>query len=226
MAGIKAHTRYRLRNGDTVPSVTTVLDSQLGWSKRVLISWARREALAGRDPDKILRDTGDTGTCAHLLIQGFLECVGVDVDVADFSENQIKSGCRAFESFKSWYGTKELEIISTELEVVSEEYRYGGTLDILARGKQGSSEGTLLIDLKTSKAVYPEHIVQVAAYGRAYEEQENKHIDSCEILHLGKDGSGYSQHVISPGHIETAWEVFLHCRELYDLQKKLKGAIF
>ena len=219
MAGIKCHQRYRLKSGEIIPSVTAIIDSQLGWKARSLMAWSRREALQGNDPDKILKETGDSGTCAHLLIQGFLE--GRDVSIADFSENQIEAGSRAFESFKSWYGTKGIEVIHTEHRVVSEKYRFGGTLDILCviGGK------LCLLDIKTSKAVYPEFICQIAGYGRAYDEQTGKSIDSYEILHLGKDGSGYQHHVISPGHIETAWEVFRHCRGLYDLQKKLKGAV-
>jgi hypothetical protein len=200
--------------------VTTILDSQLGWSKRALIQWARREALEGNDSNLILLDTGSIGTVAHLLIQGFIE--GRDPNIADFTSNQIEAGSRALENFKSWLKGKEVEFLHLEKRVVSEKFRYGGTLDILAVIK-----GLLcLLDLKTSKAIYPEFICQIAAYGLAYEEQESGHIAEYHLLQLGKDGSGYQHHVLTEAQIETGFEVFLHCRQLYDLQKRLKGAIF
>ena len=213
----KSHRKYRLRGGDIVPGVTTILDSQLGWAKRVLMAWSRREALSGGDSEKILRDTGKIGTCAHLLCQGFLE--GRDVDIADFSSNQIKCACFAFESFKSFWAVQDMACVRLEFPVISEEHRFGGTLDIVAK----SGGKLILIDLKTSKGLYPEFICQVAAYGRAYESQEGQKIGGYHLLKLSTDGPGYEHHVISPEHISVAWEVFLHCRELYDLQRKLKG---
>lgn len=219
MSSIKAHQRYKLRNGDIVPGVTTILDSQLGWSKRVLMAWSRREALDGNDPDKILRETGDSGTCTHKLIEAHIN--SLSPNLSDFSQSQIGAAQQGFAAFLSWERCHELEYLHLEYPVVSEIYRFGGTIDIIAR-----FGGLLwLIDLKTSKGLYPEFIVQVAAYGKAYEEQDGQKIDEYHLLQLSKDGGGFQHHRISPEKIETAWQVFEHCRGLYDLQKKLRGAV-
>jgi len=217
MANIKAHTRYRLKNGNIIPGVTTILDSQLGWSKWVLMAWSRREALEGNDPDKILRETGDSGTCTHYLIESHINCI--KPNLSDFTQSQIDASQQGFAAFLSWERSYSLEYLHLEYPVVSEFYRFGGTADLIARWK-----GWIwLIDLKTSKAVYPEMVVQVAAYGRAYEEQEGQKVAEYHILQLSKDGGGFQHHRISPEKIEVAWSVFEHCRELYALQRKMKG---
>jgi len=48
--------------------------------------------------------------------------------------------------------------------VVSRQYRYMGTLDLICELPR---LGTTLIDVKTSKGVYPETALQLAAYGLA-----------------------------------------------------------
>ena len=216
MSNVKAHTRYKLRNGKVCPSVTTILNSQLGWNKAALVAWSAREALQGNDPDALAMDAADSGTVTHKLVEGHIKVE--DVDVSDFTANQIAAGKVGFAAFQSWEHGREIEYVHTEHQVISELYKFGGTIDILCR-----IDGVLsLIDLKTSKSLYPEFVVQVAAYGRAYEEQESQKIGKYHLLRLSKSGGGYEHHVISPERVEVAWSVFKHCRELYDLQKELK----
>ena len=64
MAKTKAHTAYKLKDGTRVKGVTTILNN-LGWNKNVLVAWARRTALAGDDPDAVLKEAGAIGTLAH-----------------------------------------------------------------------------------------------------------------------------------------------------------------
>ena len=219
MSSIKCHTRYRLKNGTVVPSVTTLIDSCLGFNKRVLIAWARRKALEGLDPDAILKETGDEGTCSHLLIAAYLE--GGTANVGDFSANQVKAGGWALQSFKSWHASNPFEVVKLEYPVVSESLKYGGCIDII-----GKVDGKLaLVDIKTSKGIWPEMIVQIAAYGAAYESQEGEKIENYHLLQLSKSGISFQHFKISPEKIETAFAVFKHCRELYDLQKIMKGFI-
>ena len=222
----KAHQRYRLSTtkdwpkGEIVPGVTTIIDSQLGWNKRVLIGWARREALAGRDPDKILDQAGDIGSAVHNMIEAHVKSqiknVKIETNLSDFSQDVIDKAETAFLAFLDWEKHNNLKYIASELTVISEEFRYGGMIDIIA-----VRDGSIwLIDPKSSKGIYPEFIVQVAAYKMAYWEQEHKLINEIHLLHLGKENGEFSDHKISPKQIEYALDVFLKCRALYDLQKK------
>lgn len=218
----KAHQRYRLKatedfkKGEIVPGVTTILGGQLAWNKNVLIAWARRSALAGQDPDKIRDEAADSGTCTHYLIECHIK--GVEPDPKDFTAAQIDKAETGFLAFLDWEKSCELDYLKLEYGVVSENLRYGGTCDIIAK-KNGS---LWLLDIKTSKAVYPEHKIQVSAYREAYEEQEQERINECHIIQLSKDTGGFQHHKLTPVELTYGWEVFKLCRELYDLQKIMK----
>lgn len=227
MGKTKAHIRYRLKptesfqKGEIVPGVTTIIDSQLGWNKRILIAWARREALAGRDPNKILAQAGDIGGAGHKFIEAhvksYIEAKKIEPDLKEYSQDVIDKAETVFLAFLDWEKHNQLNYIASELPVVSERYRYGGTIDILA-----TQDGELwLIDPKSSKGIYPEFIVQVVAYEIAFQEQNNEMISQIHLLHLGKEHGEFSDHKISQAQLNIAREIFLNCRKLYDLQKKL-----
>uniref|UniRef100_A0A6M3LCG6 Putative PD-(D/E)XK nuclease superfamily protein n=1 Tax=viral metagenome TaxID=1070528 RepID=A0A6M3LCG6_9ZZZZ len=222
MADTKAHQRYRLKptpkfpKGEIVPGVTTIIDSQLGWNKRVLMAWTRREALAGQDPEKLKEEAGDSGTCTHRLVEAHIK--RVEADLKDFTANQINKAETGFLAFLDWEKENKLEYVGLEFQVVSESLRYGGTIDILAR----KNSSLWQVDLKTSKGIWPEMKVQVAAYNYAYEEQEGKHIDECHLLQLNKEDGSFQHHKLSREQIDDGLEVFLACRKLYDIQKRFK----
>ena len=76
--------------------------------------------------------------------------------------------------------------MESELKLVSEEYKYGGTTDILIRYK-----GKVYIgDFKTSNHIYVEHIAQLAAYRHAVEETTDYKIEGAEEL-LRRDTEEY-----------------------------------
>jgi hypothetical protein len=208
--------------GQIVPGVTTIIDSQLGWNKRILIAWARREAMAGRDPDKILLQAGDIGGCVHKMIEAHvksqIEKEEIKPDLSDYTANDIDKAETAFIAFLDWEKDKELKYINSELRVVSEQYSYGGTVDIIAE----KEDSLWLIDPKSSKGIYPEFIVQVAAYANALEEQCGEIADEIHLLHLGKENGEFSDHKISDKQIESAWKVFKCCRKLYELHRTFK----
>jgi hypothetical protein len=67
----------------------------------------------------------------------------------------------AVEAVREWVGVNDLTIIGSELLAYSPEWRLGGTIDFLGRYPDGR---VLLADFKTSKRIYSEHIIQLAAY--------------------------------------------------------------
>lgn len=212
----KAHTRYYLKTGELVVGVTSVIDSQLGWSKRALIAWARRESLAGNDPNKILAEAGDVGTCTHYLIQCHI--TGKEPDLSGFTKDQIDKAENGFLAFLDWEESTGFLYEHIEFPVVSEQYRYGGTIDIITR-----RNGLLyLFDVKSARNIYPEHIIQISAYHHAYEEQEQEQIQKFQLLHVGKHDGSFAVHNIAGSQIAKGWGVFKLLRELYDLEKEFK----
>lgn len=221
----KAHQRYRLKDGTIVPSTTTIIN-ELGWNKNALIAWARREALAGNDPDKVRDQAADIGTLAHYMIECHLK--GEEPDISEYGQADIDKAENCYLNYLEWEKEHVDEVWHSELQLVSEVHKYGGTMDLI-----GVIDGKpSLLDFKSSKGVYPEFKVQIAAYLQLYFENFrqksssalwDKYILTGHILRLDKNGDGFEHHVLGrlTDTLHYPWEVFVHCRQLYDLKKKV-----
>lgn len=213
MAKTKAHTAYRLKDGRRVKGVTTILNN-LGWNKNVLMAWARRTALAGDDPDAVLKEAGTIGTLAHYLCESHIK--GEEPDMADYSAEQIEKAENAFLGYLEWEKMTKPKYEAIELKMVSEKYEVGGTADFIAR-----INGSLVLgDFKTSKGIYPEMTCQLAAYRKMYLELQPKaKIGSAMILKLDKNSGNFSHHFVSKQQLDWGWNVFKCCMELDKLKK-------
>jgi len=221
---IKAHTTYKDKGGGRVPSVTTILDVL---AKPALIPWANRLGLRGIDSSKYVDEKAAIGTLAHKMICGFLTgsmiveptpftIEDVSFDFPDYTANQMEMAHLCFEKFREWYSENDIEFILSEAVFVSEEYKYGGTIDFYCKlnGKYA------LVDFKTSKAVYSEHFIQLAAYEQLLVEN-GREVDGCRILRIGRDeDEGFEELVRND--LTNQFLMFYYCREIYRL-KNLKG---
>jgi hypothetical protein len=68
------------------------------------------------------------------------------------------------EHYRTWRDASGWDLKVREAVLVNPEFGFGGTLDILARDRDGRS---VLADIKTGTGVYKESILQLAAYGLA-----------------------------------------------------------
>jgi hypothetical protein len=80
---------------------------------------------------------------------------------------------------------KRIKVLTAELPLLSEKWRVGGTLDMVATINNGP---IVLIDFKTSSAIRPAYVAQVAAYVDMLEEHYGKVAESALIVRFGKDG--------------------------------------
>lgn len=210
-----AHTKYEL-NGEKVPSVTSIISSQLGWNKNMLIAWARKEALNGNDPTKVLTEAGNIGSITHYLIECHI--ANQKPDTNQYTPENVSKAENGFIAFLDWEKQYKPKYLNSELKLVSEKYRYGGTIDLIAdiEGKHS------LIDFKTSKGIYTDHKIQVSAYVKMYSELKQA-IDNIYILKLGKEDGSFEHHTISMDTINSGWQVFLCLLELYKLQKAMEN---
>ena len=215
MAKTKAHTAYKLKNGKRVKGVTTIL-SNLGWNKNVLVAWARRTALAGDDPDAVLKEAGAIGTLAHYLCE--CDIKGEEPELDDYSAEQIEKAENAFLGYLEWKKMTKPKYEAIELKMVSEKYKVGGTADFVAR----INNSLVLGDIKTSKGIYPEMTAQLAAYRKMYLEiQPKAKIESAMILKLDKNSGAFSHHFVGKSQLDWGWKVFEHCMALEELHKEL-----
>lgn len=201
-------TIYKLADGTRVPGVTTFLGVL---NKPALIKWANNLGLQGIDSTKYVDSLADVGTLAHSMILAHLK--KEELDTSDYSQSQIDLASNSFLSYLEWEKHHKIEPILIETPLVSEEYRFGGTPDLLAKVDGVST----LIDFKTSKAIYPEHLIQVSAYWGLILEHGHT-VDKAMILRIGRDESeGFEVKPVVA--LTTNWEIFTHCLAIYELQK-------
>ena len=211
LARVKPHTRYKV-DGKRVPSVTTITGLL---AKPALVKWSNRLGLQGIDSAKYLAKTASIGTLAHHMVEFHLQ--GEEPVLYSYSLEAIEAAGNSLVAYLDWERRHEVEVIWTEKALVSSEYRYGGTIDayLWLDGKRA------LVDFKTSKALYPEHFVQVAAYEYLMMENGYK-VNEVWILRIGRaEGGGFEDKRI----LDTSrhFELFLHLRQVYELQKAIRG---
>lgn len=215
MAKTKAHTRYRLADKTIVPGVTTIISSSLGWDKNVLIAWARKTALAGEDPTKQRDAAAEIGTLTHLLIESHIR--GAKPVYDDYSKNDIDKAETGFLAFLDWEKKNNPVYKETELQLISENYRVGGTVDAIVE----IGDKLIMVDHKTSSGIYESAKIQVAAY-RQLAIENGYPIQKVQILHINKKDGSFSEHNLSNDLLDNCWKAFLCCLELYQLHKVIK----
>ena len=215
---VKAHTIYKHSDGKRVPGVTTIIGGNLGWKTRGLMYWAVNEVKKGNDPFKVRDQAADIGTITHALIEGHLTGE-VMIDELEYAPKDFEKAEGAFMAYLEWENKHEPVVVATEVPLVSDEYRYGGTLDLVAK-----IDGVLtLVDFKTSKAMYPDHIIQLAAYQELWRETHDGEVLAPSLLRISKDDGSIDYH--SPDRftkIDKAFECFIACLTLHILKKEVK----
>lgn len=204
---------YFTKDGKRVPSVTTII----GKFKDAggLMHWAWDLGRQG----KYYRDERDkaanSGTIAHLLVEQWIHKQDPTVEGTHPADVESRAW-KAFEAFKQWAQQTKLSVTETEIGLVSEKHRFGGTLDaMLVNGKRS------LGDWKTSNAVYGEYLYQLAAYGLLWEENfPDKPIQGgYHLLRFSKDYPDFCHHFFD--ELESAKRGFILMRELYDIKEVL-----
>ena len=217
MGNVRAHTKYTLADGSVIPSVTTIIGDNLGWNKNALLAWVRREALAGRDPDRVKEAAAEIGTLAHAMIEERVKrMLGVafnEVDPRAYSGETWERARVAFTAFLAWEETQEVAYLASEVRMVSEWWHYGGTLDVVA-----TVGGVLsLLDIKTSNGLYPEHRIQLAAYRQLWRENNGEWLVP-HLIQLGKTDGAFHHHAL--GSLDKEWEAFMILLRLNQLRRE------
>jgi hypothetical protein len=146
------------------------------------------------------RKAMDTGTLVHDAIETHL--AGGDPSSAlDGNE----AAANAFLAWLEWAKHAELEPLHVERQVVSRDYRYAGTADLI--GRMGDT--TCLLDWKSSKGIYAEYLWQVCAYAAAYTEETRNEIAAVGVVRLDKEtGMPECRLVTDRAEREAGWTMF------------------
>ena len=192
------------------------------------MGWSRKEALKGEDPNKIRDVAAEIGTLAHALIEEYLgltyETVEPKpVDRDEYTKADLKKANKSFQAYMEWEGKQEIEVLKSELQLPHPYLMYGGTIDMIA-----TLDGELtLVDFKTGKNVYNDHVIQVAAYRRlmidqdSYQEGGYPTDAPAIILHISKESGRFTAHDFTAKDLFAPWLVFQHCLEIRNLKGKM-----
>lgn len=121
------------------------------------------------EAEAIKKEAGEKGSRVHHAISDILKgkVVKIDDKYADNEGNEPKEltaiEYEAIMSFANWVNDIQPEALAVDYTLVNEEGNYAGTIDMKLK-----IDGEIwIVDIKTSKDVYPSHELQVSAYKKA-----------------------------------------------------------
>jgi len=211
MSTTKAHQQYKTKDGTIVPGVTTILGIL---AKPALIHWAWNLGMQKQDYRKVRDKAADIGTIAHLMIE--CDIKGVPFDRTQYVPDNVDKAENAYLAWLEWRDKFKVITVASEKQIVSEEYKFGGTIDWVAL----HTDQLWLIDFKSSKDIYPEMKYQLAAYCYLWDQNDSKCIDQVHLIQLGKEDGAFSHHYYPD--MKDEWEIFKHCLGIYNLTRKNK----
>ena len=183
---------------------------KIGEDQSFLINWAWKLGLDGKDHKKVTDYAADIGSVAHFLIECWFN--QDTPDLCEFSKSAIDAGNLIFEKFKVSWGKNNLTWVASELELVSEEHNYGGTLDIIAKDQDRQ---LVLVDIKSSPRVYGQFYRQLAGYEHLYNELHDEKIARRVIFRHGKDDPDDTE-IRWLDNLDKHWTVFKSQLALYE----------
>lgn len=213
---------YRLKDGTRVPGVTTIINRFK--DSGGLLYWACEQGQAiERGEISSLYDrrdeAADAGTLAHSLVEHYIN----EEEHPPIEMNDIgKQAMQGFQNYLQWEKDNKIQVIKQEIELVSEEYKYGGCPDALGI----NSENQLcVLDWKTSNKVYPDYLIQIVAYHHLWEENntEKPITGGYHLLRFSKEHADFAHYYWQ--ELDDAWEQFKLFRRAYEIDKLLKKRI-
>lgn len=176
------------------------------------------------DYKKAREKAADAGTCAHEMFDCWTKGIPFDpIEPFRYPPDIRALAEPAFEAGKEWAANSKFSVVESEVSLVSEKYRFGGTRDgILINGKRA------IADVKTSNAIYADYLLQLASYAILDEEQGNTIDGGFHLLKFSKqalptDPIRFTHFYWS--QLDQAKTAFLLMRELYDHMKELEKMV-
>ena len=215
---------YRNKDGVRIPGTTTIIGRFK--DSGGLLHWAFKQGQAAeRGEINSLYDKRDeaaeSGTLAHEMVEAHINGEEFKPSKLEHSHEVVKQAEKAFNAYLLWESMTKLEIVDQEMQLVSEEYQFGGCPDAI-----GTINGELcLIDWKTSNGVYPDYLMQLAAYKQLWEENhpDKPLTGGFHLCRFAKEYGDFTHHYFD--ELDDAWEQFKLFRQAYDLDKKLKKRV-
>jgi len=217
---------YFLRDGTKVDSVTTIL----GRFKEsgALINWAYKQGLAHVALYDSRDEAADIGSLAHAMANHYLRKEDPEQALIGQLPKLALPARVAFGTFVQWAEAQDAELIPCETPMVSEWHKFGGTPDFLMRTRRKLVVGNVIerrlrmSDLKTSRGIYRDMLLQVAAYGILWDENhpDDPITGGYDIARFSKGAPDFEHRHFD--NLDEAKAMFLLLRQAYELDLKLK----
>jgi hypothetical protein len=162
-------------------------------------------------------EAAESGTLAHAMVEDHLNGLPLKWP-EDTPEVTVREANNAFNAYLNWASMTKLKIIEQEMPLVSEEYQFGGCPDAIGE----INDKLCLVDWKTSNSVYPDYLIQLAAYKQLWEENnpDRPLTGGFHLCRFAKQHGDFSHHYYPD--LSEAWEQFKLFRKAYDIDKELK----
>ncbi len=203
----KAQTQYQLKDGTTVPSVTTILNIL---SKPILLDRAWKCGWEDLDYREVQGSADDIATLARYLIACHLK--GKTPNTSPYSPLEVEKAKHCLTKYQRWEREHPMMPVIIEMPLVSEDFKYGGTPDLLAELDGGLS----LVDFEIGKAVYRGSFYQLAAYWKLVTEQ-GWPLTTARVLGIGTDEDEAFEEWLRTS-LDAEWGISMHCLTIYRLQ--------
>jgi len=213
---------YLTEQGNYVPSVTTILDC---YPKSAgFYEWLKK---VGEDADSIRDEAGDRGSTVHKLTERYdageevaliNEAGNIDYKLLEWS---------MFERYVEFRRRFPVNIIHSELNLISDKLGFAGTLDRVVE----FNGRMLILDIKTSNSLYDHYWLQMAAYCKLLEEvQPDLKIQGYGVLWLNANtrtdgkvgavqGKGWQLVERKAEDMSKDWPLFQATHQLWKAEK-------
>jgi hypothetical protein len=166
---------YSTEDGGFVPSVTTILECYPKGA--AYYNWLKEN---GKDADEIRDEAGRRGSVVHKLTEFY--DAGYEVSLIN-PQGQIEyklNEWAMFERYVNFRNRFQFVTESIEMNIISKELGYAGTIDRII-DMDGEK---ILLDIKTSNAIYPSYWLQLAAYRSLLMNKAGIRVNKVAILWL------------------------------------------
>ena len=163
--------------------------------------------------------SGDALNIGNLTHEWLEKAIKWKLGEGDAPEKPTNEGViNAVDAFREWVKENDVKWISSEEKLYNRGHKYAGTVDAIAE----INGEYCVIDWKTSRAIYPEYYLQVAAYAKAVEEMKGCTVDATYILRCDKTTGMFEAARSADPELSENFKAFLAAKFLFHRMKELK----
>lgn len=220
-----SHIEYRTSDGQRQPGGSTIAGLVQFGSMDPLMTWAVNQYKEGVDFRQYRAEAADYGRCFHRAVE--CQFKGIRFDEENYPATYSEPAKVMAENFFALLKDQGLVMFDSEVTGVSDDERWGGTMDLILARKEEPLKPIILGDLKSSNSLSANHVIQVGgAYGVLFEEKYGYPPERVILFRADRSPPhDVTQHTIRGQKLDAAREAARLLRALWSLKPILNGRI-